>query len=55
MGFVEKMAECEYVIEKFKTDNQMERSARMNNICTRMTEVINTNLDEIEYVKNKQS
>ena len=38
---VEQMAECEGVTEKLKADNQMEWVARMNNIRSRATEVVN--------------
>ena len=38
---VKQMAEREGVTEKLKADNQMEWVARMNNICSRATEIIN--------------
>ena len=38
---VKQMAECEGVTEKLKADNQMEWVARMNNIRTRATEIVN--------------
>ncbi len=38
---VKQMAEHEGVTEKLKTDNQMEWVARMNNIRSRATEIIN--------------
>ena len=39
---VKQMAEREGVIEQLKEDNQMEWVARMNNIRSRVTEVVNT-------------
>ncbi len=39
---VKQMAECEGVTEQFKADNQMEWVARMNNIRSRATEVVNS-------------
>lgn len=41
---VKQMAEREGVTEKLKADNQMEWVARMNNISSRATEVVNTDL-----------
>ncbi len=41
---VKQMAEREGVTEKLKADNQMEWVARMNNIRSRATEVVNTDL-----------
>ena len=41
---VKQMAEREGVTEKFKADNQMEWVARMNNISSRATEIINNDL-----------
>ncbi len=41
---VKQMAERESVTEKLKTVNQMEWVARMNNIRSSATEVINTDL-----------
>lgn len=38
---VKQMAEREGVTEKLKADNQMEWVARMNNICSRATEIVN--------------
>ena len=38
---VKQMAEREGVTEKLKTDNQMEWIARMNNIRSRATEIVN--------------
>ena len=38
---VEQMAEREGVTEKLKADNQMEWVARMNNIRSRATEIVN--------------
>ena len=38
---VEQMAEREGVIEKLKANNQMEWVARMNNIRSRATEIVN--------------
>ena len=38
---VEQMAEREGVTEKLKADNQMEWVARMNNIRSRVTEIVN--------------
>ena len=42
--FVKQMAEREGVTEKLKVDNQMEWVARMNNIRSRATEIVNTDL-----------
>ena len=39
---VKQMAEREGVTEQLKEDNQMEWVARMNNIRSRVTEVVNT-------------
>ena len=41
---VKQMAEREGVTEKLKADNQMEWVARMNNIRSRATEIVNTDL-----------
>ena len=41
---VKQMAEREGVTEQLKADNQMEWVARMNNIRSRATEVVNTDL-----------
>ena len=41
---VKQMAEREGVTEKLKVDNQMEWVARMNNIRSRATEIVNTDL-----------
>lgn len=41
---VKQMAEREGVTEQLKADNQMEWVARMNNIRSRATEVVNTKL-----------
>ena len=41
---VKELAEKENVTEKLKAENQMEWVKRMNNICNRATEVVNTNL-----------
>ena len=38
---VKQMAEREGVIEQLKSDNQMEWVARMNNIRSRVTEIVN--------------
>lgn len=38
---VKQMAECEGVTEKLKADKQMEWVARMNNIRSRATEIVN--------------
>ena len=38
---VKQMTECEGVTEQLKADNQMEWVARMNNIRSRATEVVN--------------
>ena len=38
---VKQMAEREGVTEKLKADNQMEWVARMNNIRSRATEIVN--------------
>ena len=42
--FVKQMAEREGVTEKLKVDNQMEWVARMNNIRSRATEIVNKDL-----------
>ncbi len=42
--FVKQMAEREGVTEKLKVDNQMEWVARMNNIRSRATEIVNNDL-----------
>ena len=39
--FVKQMADREGVTELLKADNQMEWVARMNNICSRATEIVN--------------
>ena len=44
---VEQIAEREGVTEKLKADNQMEWVARMNNIRSRATEVVN---NEVIYI-----
>ena len=41
---VKQMAENEGVTEQFKADNQVEWVARMNNIRSRATEIVNTDL-----------
>ena len=41
---VKQMAECEGITERLKADNQMEWVARMNNIRSRATETVNTEL-----------
>lgn len=41
---VKQMAEREGVTEQLKADNQMEWVARINNIRSRVTEIINSNL-----------
>ena len=41
---VKQMAECEDVTEQLKADNQMEWVARMNNIRSRATEIVNHDL-----------
>ena len=41
---VNQMAEREGVTEQLKADNQMEWVARMNNICNRAIEVVNTDI-----------
>ena len=41
---VKQMAEREGVTEQLKADNQMEWVARMNNIRSRATEIVNTDL-----------
>ena len=42
--FVKQMAERECVTEQLKADNQMEWVARMNNIRSRATEIVNKDL-----------
>ena len=44
LRLVEQMAECEGVTEKFKADNQMVWVARMNNIRSRVTEIVKRDL-----------
>ena len=41
---VKQTAECEGLTEQLKADNQMEWVAQMNNIRSRVTEIINTDL-----------
>ena len=41
---IEQMAECEGVTEKLKAENQMEWVGRMNNIRSRVNELVNGNL-----------
>ena len=41
---VKQMAECEGVTEKLKADNQMVWVARMNNIRSRATELVNNDI-----------
>ncbi len=41
---IKQMAEREDVTEQLKADNQMEWVGRMNNICSRATELINEEL-----------
>ena len=41
---VKQMAECEYVTEQLKADNQMEWVARMNNIRSRATKIVNNDM-----------
>ena len=41
---VKQMAEREVVNEQLKANNQMEWTTRMNNIRSRATEIINTDL-----------
>ena len=41
---VKQMAEREYVTEKLKANNQMEWIARMNNIRSRATEIVNSDI-----------
>lgn len=41
---VKQMAECEYVTEQLKADNQMEWVARMNNIRNIATEIVNNDM-----------
>ena len=38
---MKQMADREGVTEQLKADNQMEWVARMNNICSRATEIVN--------------
>ena len=44
LRLVEQIAKREGVTEQLKADNQMEWVARMNNIRSRATEVVNTDL-----------
>ena len=41
---VEQMAKCEGITEKLKAENQMQWVAWMNNIRSRATEIVNTDL-----------
>lgn len=41
---VKQMAEHEGVTEQLKADNQMEWVSRMNNICSRATEIVNRDI-----------
>ena len=41
---VKQMAECEGVTEQLKANNQMEWVARMNNIWSRATEIVNNDM-----------
>ena len=41
---VKQMAEREGVTEKLKADHQMEWVAQMNNICNRVTEIVNNDI-----------
>lgn len=41
---VKQMAECEGVTEQLKADNQSAWVGRMNNICQRAAELVNTDL-----------
>lgn len=41
---IKQMAEREGVTEQLKTDNQMEWVARMNNIRSRATEIVNNDI-----------
>ena len=41
---IKQMAEREGVTEQLKVDNQMEWVARMNNIRSRVTEIVNTDI-----------
>ena len=41
---IKQMAEREGVTEKLKADNQMEWVARMNNIRSRVTEIVNNGI-----------
>lgn len=41
---VKQMAESEGVTEKLKADNQMRWVARMNNVCSRATEIVKHDL-----------
>lgn len=44
LRLVKQMTERDGVTEQLKAENQMEWVKRMNNICNRATEVVNTNL-----------
>lgn len=41
---VRKMAECEGVTEQMKADNQLEWVQKINNVRSRATEIVNTDL-----------
>ena len=41
---VKQIAEREGVTEQLKADNQMEWVARMNNICSRATKIVNNDI-----------
>ena len=49
---VKQMAEREGVTEQLKADNQMEWVARMNNIRSRATEIVNNDIIYIIHLRN---
>jgi hypothetical protein len=44
LRLVKQMAECEGITEQLKADNQLEWVRKMNNIRSRATEIVNTDL-----------
>ena len=43
-GFVKQMPNQENLTEQLKANNQIAWVAQMNNICSRVTEIVNTDL-----------
>lgn len=44
LQLIDQMAERDGVTEQFKADNQMEWTQKMNNIRSRATEIVNSQL-----------